>query len=212
MNPAELIQGSPEWLQARLAKVTASRLADLTARTKSGWGASRGNYMAELIVEHLTGLPSPGFTNDAIRWGQEKEPDACAAIEFRLGMDLVQTGFVPHPAIPKAGASPDRLVGDDGLVEVKCPNTSTHIETLLSGDVADKYVKQMQWQLACTGRRWCLFASFDPRLPERLRLFTRRLERDDVLIASLEKDVRDFIAEMEAKIAALNSLTLKEAA
>lgn len=210
---ALLAQGSPEWFAARLGKVTASRIADLMARTKSGWGASRSNYMAELIVERLTGQQAGGgYTNAAMQWGNETEPHAADAVEFRLGLDLQPVGFLDHPSIPMAGASPDRLIGEDGLLEIKCPNTATHIETLLDGEVADKYVKQMQWQMACSGRARCLFASFDPRLPERLRLFTRWFKRDEVAIHGMEKEVLDFLRELDAKIDALNALQLREAA
>lgn len=210
---AELEQGSDAWKQARLGKVTASRIADLMARTKSGWGASRSNYMAELIVERLTGQQAGGgYTNAAMQWGNETEPHAADAVEFRLGLDLQPVGFIEHPSIPMAGASPDRLIGEDGLLEIKCPNTATHIETLLDGEVADKYVKQMQWQMACSGRARCLFASFDPRLPERLRLFTRWFKRDEVAIHGMEKEVLDFLRELDGKIDALNALQLREAA
>lgn len=212
MSAAELVQGSPEWLAARLGRVTASRMADLMARTKSGWGASRQNYMAELICERLTGASQPSFTNAAMQWGTETEPHCADAIEFRLNIELLPAGFIEHPSIPMAGASPDRLIGEDAIAEFKCPNTATHIETLLSGEVADKYVKQMQWQLACSGRKRALFASFDPRLPERLRLFTRWFKRDDIAIHGMEKEVLDFLRELDGKLAALNALNLEAAA
>lgn len=212
MTAADLVQGSPEWLQARLGKVTASRIADLMARTKNGFGASRANYMAELVVERLTGKSVEGYTNAAMQWGIDNEPYCADAIEFRLGIDLEKVGFIDHPEIPMAGASPDRFIGADALAEFKCPTTATHIETLLTGEVAEKYVKQMQWQLACARRKRALFASFDPRLPERLRLFTRWFDRDDALIAQMEAEVRAFLAELDGKLAALNALTLKEAA
>lgn len=200
---AEIIQGSPEWFAARLGKVTASRVADVIAKTKTGWGASRANYMAELIAERLTGTTAPGFTNAAMQWGTEQEPEARAAYEFRTDSEVQQVGFVIHPKIADSGASPDSLVGVDGMVEIKCPNTSTHIETLLSGTIPAKYITQMMWQMACTDRKWCDFVSFDPRMPESMRFFTRRIERDDKVIAQLEKDVCEFLDEMAKKIAAL---------
>lgn len=210
---APLVQGSEAWLQARLGRVTASRIADLMARTKSGWGASRANYMADLICERLTGAPvQSSFNSAAMQWGTEQEPNAADAVEFRLGLDLTPCGFIEHPSIPMAGASPDRLIGEDALLEIKCPNTATHIETLLSGEVADKYFKQMQWQLACTNRKRALFASYDPRLPENLRLFTRWIQRDDLGIGEMEREVEKFLSELDAKIAALNTINLKEAA
>jgi putative phage-type endonuclease len=212
VNPAKLVQGSPEWRQYRVGRVGASCIADLMARTKTGWGASRANLMADLIAERLTGVPIDGYTNAAMQHGIDTEPLAADAASFRLGLDLAPVGFIDHPDIAMTGASPDRLIEDDALAEIKCPNTATHIDTLLTGAVPDKYVKQMQWQLACSGRRRALFISFDPRLPERLRLFTRWFERDDVAIADMEKHVRDFLKELDEKIAALNALALKEAA
>lgn len=202
---ADIIQGSPEWFAARIGKVTASRVADVVAKTKTGWGASRANYMAELIAERLTGESAPGFTNAAMQWGTEKEPDARAAYEFRTDADVIAVGFVDHPVIYMAGASPDGLIGDDGLVEIKCPNTSTHIDTLLGQSVPSKYITQMQWQMACTGRAWCDFVSYDPRMPEAMRLFVHRVSRDKELIASLEADVLTFLAEVEKKAVELTA-------
>jgi putative phage-type endonuclease len=202
---SDIIQGSPEWFAARVGKVTASRVADVVAKTKTGWGASRANYMAELIAERLTGESAPSFTNAAMQWGTEKEPDARAAYEFRTDADVVAIGFVDHEKIHMAGASPDGLIGDVGLVEIKCPNTSTHIDTLLGQAVPAKYITQMQWQMACTGRAWCDFVSYDPRMPEAMRLFVQRVERDKELIASLEADVTAFLAEVEKKAAELTA-------
>lgn len=198
-------QRSPEWFAARLGRVTASRVADVVARTKTGWGASRANYMAELLVERLTGEQAPAYTNSAMQWGTDCEPHARAGYEFRLDVTVEEIGFVDHPTIAMAGASPDGLVGEDGLVEIKCPNTSTHIDTLLTGKIPDRYVTQMQWQMACTGRQWCDFVSFDPRLPENMRLFVKRAERDTKAIASLESDVAEFLGDLDQKLAALSA-------
>lgn len=196
-------QGSEEWFKERLGKVTASRIADVIAKTKTGWGASRANYMAELIAERLTGVPADKFTNSAMQWGIDTEAEACAAYAFRQNLDLEEVGFVQHPKIAMTGASPDRLVGKVGLVECKCPNTATHLETLLGTPVADKYVVQMQWQMACTDRKWCDWVSYDPRMPENMRLFIRRFPRDDVRIAELEMAVVQFLAELDQKTDAL---------
>lgn len=209
---SEIIQGSPEWRNIRLGKVTASRIPDLTAKTKTGWGASRANYMAELIVERLTGVPADGFTSAAMQWGTEKEPEARAAYEFHSLCEVDQIGFVHHPEISDSGASPDGLIGLDGLVEIKCPNSATHIETLLGKSVPGKYISQIQWQLRCTDRQWCDFVSFDPRMPESMRLFVQRVGRDDKAIASIEKDVREFLDEMAKKLAQLIAVNQKEAA
>lgn len=210
---SEIIQGSDAWHQLRLGKVTASRVADVVARTKSGPSASRANYMAELIAERLTGQAAEKFTSAAMDWGTEKEADARAAYQFRTDAEVVEVGFVLHPTITDSGASPDGMVGDDGLVEIKCPNTATHLETLLGQSVPAKYVTQMQWQMACTGRPWCDFVSYDPRLPESMCLFVKRVFRDDVRIKELETDVAGFLLEMAVKLSQLNSLYgLQEAA
>jgi putative phage-type endonuclease len=200
---ADIEQGTEEWKQLRLGKVTASRVADVVARTKTGWGASRANYAAELIAERLTGTAAERFTNDAMRWGSETEHLARLAYEFHADTEVTQVAFAYHPTIPMAGASPDGLVGHDGLVEIKCPNTATHIETLLGGSIPGKYEAQCQWQMACTGRHWVDWVSFDPRLPEDMRLFVQRIARDDEAIASLEIEVAGFLVEIATKIDAL---------
>lgn len=207
-----LEQGSQEWLLARVGKVTASRMADVVAKTKTGWGASRANYMAELIAERLTGQPAEKFTNAAMQWGTDTEPQARAAYEFFQDQSVVQVGLVQHPTIKDSAASPDGYVGEDGLVEIKCPNTATHIDTVLGGTVPAKYDTQMQWQMACTGRKWVDFVSYDPRLPANLCLFVSRVKRDDARIAELEGLVRDFLGEIDAKVAALTALNVEKAA
>lgn len=196
-------QGTEEWAEARRGCVTASRVADIVAKTKSGWSTSRDNYMAELIAERLTGVTQEGYTNSAMQWGSDMEPDARAAYAFFHDADVEEAGFMVHPTIEKSGASPDGLVGTDGLVEIKCPNTATHIATLLGGSVPGKYVTQMMWQMACTGRKWCDFVSFDPRMPETARLFVKRVPRDATTIAELETEVLIFLRETEAKLRAL---------
>lgn len=205
MSDAALIQGSDDWRAARCGSLGASRVADAIAKTKTGWGASRANLMAELIAEKLTGVPAEGYMNAAMMHGTATEPHARAAYEFRTNATVVEVGLVRHPAIAGTHASPDGLVGDDGLIEIKCPNTATHIDTVLGSGVAGKYLTQMQWQMACTGRRWCDFVSFDPRLPEQMRLHVSRVNRNDAVIASLEKDVIAFLAELEEKLSALTA-------
>lgn len=196
---ADLIQGSPEWLAARAGSLGASSIVDIMAKTKSGWGASRANCAARLIAERLTGVPSESFTNSAMQWGNDTESHARAAYSFRTDFDVVEVGLIRHPSIEGTHASPDGMVSDDGLVEIKCPNTSTHIDTLLGQNVPSKYIMQMQWQMACTNRAWCDFVSFDPRMPESMRFFMRRVERDNALIAELEKEVLIFLAEVYAR-------------
>jgi len=202
----ECEQGSPEWHQARLGNVTASRIADLMAKTKNGWGASRKNYMAELVAQRLTGIAPESYVNDAMRWGTEHELQARASYKLDIGIPITEVGLVMHERVREAAASPDGLVGDDGLVEIKCPNTATHIETLRTQMVDDKYIKQMQWQMACTVRDWCDFVSFDPRLPPEMELFIKRIERDDDMIGDIENDVQEFLAELRATVAELRAL------
>jgi putative phage-type endonuclease len=203
---ADLIQGTDEWLRARCGKVTASRVADLISKRKSGWGASRENYMAELIAERLTGSPATHFSNAAMQWGTDTEPQARAAYEFFRDVEVKEVGLVEHPAIPDTAASPDGMVDDDGMVEIKCPNTATHINSLISQTIPAKYITQMQWQMACTGRKWCDFLSFDPRMPEHLSMFIKRVDRDNDRIAELEDAVTEFRAELADKVETLNNL------
>jgi putative phage-type endonuclease len=198
-------QGSADWFAERLGKVTASRVADVIAKTKTGWGAMRANYMAQLVAERLTGNIAESFTNAAMQWGTDMEPEARATYEFFTNATVEPASFVKHPTIGDTGASPDGYVGADGLVEIKCPITATHIETLLSGSVAGKYVTQIQWQLACTGRQWADFVSFDPRMPATMSTFIKRVPRDDVMIASLEADVIEFLAELRLTVHRLRS-------
>ncbi len=206
-------QRTPEWYAARAGKVTASRVADVIAKIKTGWGASRATYMGELIAERLTGVCADRYTNAAMQWGNDTEAEARAAYQFEATTLVAPAGFVQHPTIAMAGASPDGYIGDDGLLELKCPNSSTHIETLLGQSVPGKYITQMQWQMACTGRTWCDFASYDPRLPESMSLFVKRIERDDKFISETEKLVIEFLSELDAKLASLTALyERKEAA
>jgi len=199
-------QGSPEWHAMRCGKVTASRIADMLAKTKTGWGASRANYKAQLVAERLTGIVAEGYTNAAMEWGKEKEAEARAAYGFYTNEPVELVSFVNHPVMPMAGASPDALVGAGGLVEIKCPNTATHIETLLGGSVPGKYQFQMQWQMACTDRGWCDFVSYDPRMPEDMRLFVKRLERDEEAIAMIERETRAFLAEIDETVSQLTKM------
>jgi len=200
----ELIeQGTDEWKMLRCGKVTASRVADIIAKTKSGYSASRDNYMAQLICERLTNSVAESFTNAAMQHGTETEPLARLAYEVNQNVLVDEIAFVLHPTIQMSGASPDGLVGNEGLLEIKAPNTATHIETLLSETVPTKYYTQMQFQLASTGRKWCDFVSFDNRLPEELQLFVKRVPRDDVFIKQTEDAIVKFLAELDDKIAQL---------
>ena len=200
-----LEQRSDEWFKIRCGKVTASRVSDVIAKTKSGWGASRANYMAQLIAERLTGEVADSYTNSAMQWGTDHEDEARTAYEFYQNENVQEIGFVKHQKL-ESGASPDGLVGKDGLIEIKCPNTSTHIQTLLDQKIPKKYETQMLWQLECTGRKWVEFVSYDPRMPENLKLFVRRFERDDERLDEIRAMVADFIGELEDKLTALEKL------
>ena len=196
-------QRTTEWHQARLGKVTASRVSEVIAKGK---GATRESYMADLIVERLTGQRGGGFSTAHMEWGTEQEPHARAAYSARTGELVEEVGFIQHPRLEHAGASPDGLVNDEGLVEFKCPATSTHLDTLLAGEVPTKYIPQIQFQMACTNRAWCDFVSYDPRLPEHLRMFVKRVERDDAYIKMLEGEVTKFLTELEEKLTQLQEL------
>ena len=203
-------QRSDDWFASRAGKVTASALYKVMARTKTGYGADRANYHAQLVAERLTGKAQDSFSNPAMRWGVEQEDNARDAYVARIGDDVVQIGFVDHPTIEMTGASPDGLIGFDGLVEIKCPNTATHIATLTGAAIDPKYLLQMQWQMACTSRDWCDFVSYDPRLPVEMQLFVQRVERDDDMIAKVSKEVELFLKEVEDVVLTLRAKYTKE--
>jgi putative phage-type endonuclease len=200
----EIVQGTDEWKMLRLGKATASRIKDIIAKTKSGgYSTSRDKYLTQLLLERLTGTVADSYTDAAMNWGTEQEPFARAAYEALKGVMVDQVAFINHPTIEMAGASPDGLVGEDGLVELKCPMSHTHLESLLGG-LDDQYKVQVQWQMACTGRKWTDLCSFDPRFPADLQLVVKRFERDDSYIATLEKEVIKFLAELDDKLNKVN--------
>lgn len=199
-------QGTPEWLSLRAGKVTGSRISDVLATIKKGEAATRRNYRTEILVETLTGIPVDQFVSKEMQWGTDQEPFARAAYELHQDVMVSTVGFAVHPFIPRFGASPDGLLGEDGLVEIKCPNTSTHLEYLLAGVVPSDYEPQMLAGMACTGRAWCDFVSFDPRLPAHLQLFVRRFHRDELKIADMEGKVLKFLEEVDATIVQLGAV------
>ncbi len=190
-------QKSAEWFAARLGRVTASRVSDVMAATKSGPSASRKNYMMELLCQRLTGKAEEGFTSAAMQRGTDLEPIARSAYEVDMGVMVVETGLILHPSGIAFGASPDGLVGDDGLVEIKCPNTATHVEFLRTGKPDGKYLWQMAAQMECAGRAWCDFVSFDDRLPEPLQYRRVRIERDDKKIGEMMAGISSFLSELD---------------
>lgn len=200
-------QRTDAWFTARLGKVTASRVADVIAKTKTGYGASRANYLADLVVERLTGQKASSFSNAAMEWGTQTEPQAKSAYAAKTGILVEDVGFIDHLTVAMSGASPDGFA-EEGLVEVKCPSTATHLEYVLAELPPLKYFTQMQFQMACTGRPWCDFVSFDPRLPERLQLLVVRIPRDDDYIKMLEQEVIVFLQELDDKLNKLQKVTL----
>jgi putative phage-type endonuclease len=207
MTDADIIQRSPEWYAERCGSLGASQLADALAKTKSGWGASRANLRAKLVVERLTGQQEEGFIRSAaMQWGVDKEEEARIAYSFVTGRDVIEVGLYKHPTIIGSHASPDGLVDDDGCIEIKCPNSATHIETLKSNLIAHRYLLQMQWQMACANRQWCDFVSFDPRMPDHLMLYIQRVQRDDDMLKILEGEVGAFLAEVDEDVKALSKI------
>lgn len=201
-----VVQGSEEWFKSRLGKATASRIADILAKTKSGYSTSRENYCVELALERITGARQEFYQNDAMKWGTETEPLARAAYEAHTGAIVDEVGMIDHPSIAMAGASPDGCIDADGLIEIKCPNSATHMKTLLSKKPDSKYIMQMTWQMACTGRRYCEFVSFDPRFPLHLQLFITRIDRDDKAVSDMEAEVIKFLDEVDAMVQQLNNM------
>ena len=198
-------QRTDAWFAARLGKVTASKAHDVLARTKSGYTAARANYMSQLLCERLTGLKEDGFKSAAMQWGIDNEALARSTYEALTGNAVCEVGFIDHPYIDMFGASPDGEIGREGLIEIKCPNTATHLDMMTSEVIPPKYLTQMMVQMACTGRLWCDFVSFDPRLPPEYSIWITRVQRDDDHIGEIEAEVEKFISELDEKIADLRA-------
>lgn len=204
MKIIECVQGSKEWLLARTGKITASRISDVLAKKETG---KYQDYLTEKAIEILTGQPyESGYVSDAMARGSEQEPFARADYEISEGVIVDQVGFVVHPEIEQAGASPDGIVGDDGLLEIKNPKSSTHIQTLTTSKISNDYSNQIQWQLACTGRAWCHYISHDARLPENMRTVKILVLRDDKRIAELETAVKAFLVEVDDLVSKLKKI------
>lgn len=198
-------QGDEEWLQARVGKITASRMGDMMAKTKSGWGASREGYAAELISERINGKPFQGYVSGAMVAGTLNEPDARAEYEFERNVKVVEVGFIPHPTIVMAGASPDGFVGDDGLIEIKCMEPKGHVAVLRTKKISDSHIKQMQFQMACTGRMWCDYCAYNPNYDPPYRTWISRVYRDEDMIRTLEDHTRLFLQELDQALAELRA-------
>lgn len=190
-------QGSDEWHAARLGKITASKISDVMMKPTT---AGYNNYMSQLICERLTGTPTETFISDAMKHGTETEPQARAMYELETGTEVKEVGFIDHPTIDGTGASPDGLCGDDGLVEIKCPQPTKHIKNLTGGSIDKGYMLQMQWQMECAGRKWCDFVSFNPSLPETMQMHITRVDFDPLLVVDIKKAVSDFTSAMNEKI------------
>ncbi len=205
-------QGDEEWLQARVGKVTASRMGDMMAKTKSGWGASREQYAAELLSELINGKPYQGYVTGPMAQGILNEPDARVEYEFEKGVRVEEVGFIPHPNIHRAGASPDGYVGSEGLIEIKCMQPSGHVAVLRTLKISDSHIKQMQFQMACTGRQWCDYVAYNPNYNPPYRCWISRVYRDENLIRTLEDHTRIFLQELDLALADLRAKHERERA
>jgi putative phage-type endonuclease len=199
-NVVYVDQGTPEWFAARLGRATASRFSDVMSKIKSGESAQRKNYRAQLVAERLTGARDDGFSSVAMLWGTETEPLARLRYSLKTGNEVEECGFYAHETL-MAGASPDGLIGEDGTLEIKCPNSATHIETLRKQTVPTQYYWQIMGQLWMTNRKWCDFVSFDPRMPMNAQFFTIRVVRDEERINELAHEVESFLKTVELDIA-----------
>jgi putative phage-type endonuclease len=190
-------QRSDEWFQARLGKVTASRVSDVLATIKSGEAVTRSSYRVQLVTERLTNQVTRSYVSEAMQHGIDTEDEARAFYMFSKD-NVEEVGFIDHPKIAWAGASPDGLVGDEGMIEIKCVQPHTHTLTLINRDMPNKHLSQIMWQLACCPeRKWVDFVSYQPSFPENLKMFVKRIYRDDEYIKRLEDEVQKFLAEVE---------------
>ena len=198
-------QRTTEWFESRCGRFTASRFADLLARTKTGVSSSRANYIAQVLCERLTGKVADTFTSAAMQTGTEREPLARALYEAQTGVLVQEVGFIQHDTLP-CGASPDGLIGTDGGIEIKCPQPATHLDYLLDENAPAKYIAQIQGCMWMTGRKWWDFASFNPDFPEHLQLKIVRVLRDDEFIKNLEEEIIKAEKDVTKKIEAVNKI------
>jgi hypothetical protein len=199
-------QGTTAWKMERLGHITASRIADVLATVKTGEAKGREKYRWEIVTQRITNEITEGYTNEAMAWGTATEPQARVMYAIKNTTLVEQVGFVKHPTLQWVGASPDGLVDEDGLIEIKCPNTDTHLQTILGDKAPSKYVPQMQMQMWVTGREWCDFVSYDPRLPDDLSYFCKRVKRDNSFIAKMEVEVKQFLDEVANTLTVLKGI------
>ena len=193
-------QGTPEWRQERSGKATASNFDKVLAKIKTGEAAGRIKYRIQVVTERLTGNPVDGYQNAAMQWGIATESEARMAYEADRGVIVEEVGFIKHATIENCGASPDGCVGDDGLVEIKCPESTTHLSWMEADRLPPEHVAQCQGQMAVTGRKYLDFVSYDPRFPPNLQSFVVRVPRDDDYIKNLEAEVIVFLKEVDAMV------------
>jgi len=204
MDSSQYTQGSTEWFQARCGRITASRIADVMEQNKNGsWSAKRIDYLWELVEERITGVCMAKYVNAAMQWGTETEPEAREFFEGKYEIEVDQTGFIQHPGMDYAGASPDGLIGADGLIEIKCPTTKTMLQTINDNKPDERYVMQVQWQMACTNSRYAWLVYYDPRLPLDMCMKRFWIERNDALITKIQNYVHDFNLEINDTILAI---------
>lgn len=199
-------QGTHDWRMARLGKVTASKIGAVMAKGKDGKPSlTRAAYLAELACERLTQVPSVTYQSPAMLDGTAREPDARAAYAFQNGVTVDQVGFVPHPEIEDSGASPDGLVGPEGLIQIKCPAPHTHLATIKGASIDRAYLLQMQWEMEVTGRQWCDFVSFHPAFPIQHQLHVKRVHRDQALIDEITVAVKAALSDLATDVAMLEA-------
>ena len=199
-----IVQGTAEWLNARAGSLGSSSFHEAIAKKRDGkWGASRESLMGRLAAERLTGMAVETYKSAAMKWGNMVEPEARAEYAFFKEVDIVEVGLIRHPRIFGTHCSPDGLIGDDGGVEFKCPESHTHINTLMTGKIPHAYRVQIQWHMAVTGRKWWDYVSYDPRFPAELQTFEKRILRDEAAIKEMEEQAEDFVKDLESKVAAL---------
>ena len=193
-------QGSEAWRQARCGSIGASDAPRVVRRTKTGYSADRDSLMWDKLIERVTSVPVEITPSKAMLQGTAREPDARVTYSIIKGVEVEQVGLIPHPLIKGAHASPDGYVGTTGLVEIKCPEKKAHGETLINETISNDHIVQMQWQMACTGRHWCDYVSYNPDFPPAMQLWTGRVSRNATLIGELESEIKGFIRELEAKV------------
>lgn len=199
-----MLQGTDEWRQARCGSVGASDAPSVVRRTKTGYSADRNNLLASKVLERITNTPIEPYRSAAMLQGTAREPDARLTYELLRGVEVEEVGLVPHPFIKGTHCSPDGLIGLDGVVEIKCPQAAAHLDLLLNGQISNDYCVQMAWQLCCTGRMWCDFVSYSSDFPGPMQIWIKRVPRDQTLIAELEREIAEFVKQVDRKVAELS--------